>query len=262
MAAHSCGRVAEWLRPAPPAPADDFLTGSSGTVGGRRAAIRGLADRVLDVAWRRGPRGGDARTVLVVGIERPGSLMPALLDELRRSRHNVTVRVGPPGARGKFENLNALLAAEDLSAYDWLLVVDDDVEAPRGFLDRFLGAAERYGFALAQPAHRLASHAAWPVTRRRPLSVARETAFARETFDALLPFPDLRMGWGLDVHWAALARDRGWRIGVVDATPIRHTVKAAKAYDARPAIEEARAFLATHPYLPRDEADRTLRTFR
>ena len=25
----------------------------------------------------------------------------------------------------------------------------------------------------------------------------------------LLPFPDLRMGWGLDVHWAARAR---WRV--------------------------------------------------
>ena len=37
-----------------------------------------------------------------------------------------------------------------------------------------------------------------------------------------MPFPPLRMGWGLDSHWAALARENGWRLGVVDATPIRH----------------------------------------
>jgi hypothetical protein len=209
--------------------------------------------------------------VLVAGIERPDSLMPAMRAELTRSRHAVTVVTGPPGDRGKFENLNRLLDDQDLERYDWLIVVDDDVVLPRGFLDRFLAHAERHGFRLAQPAHRLASHAAWPVTRRRPASVARQTAFveigpvtafARETFATLLPFPALRMGWGLDVHWAAVAREREWPIGVVDATPILHTVPAAAAYPRDGAIAEARAFLAERPYLPRDEANRTLRTFR
>ena len=41
------------------------------------------------------------------------------------------------------------------------------------------------------------------------------------------------MGWGLDVHWAALARERGWPIGVVDATPVGHTLRPAA--DALPA---------------------------
>ena len=50
---------------------------------------------------------------------------------------------------------------------DWLLIVDDDVILPRGFLDRFLVAAEAFGLDLAQPAHAFASHAAWDVTRRR-----------------------------------------------------------------------------------------------
>ena len=30
------------------------------------------------------------------------------------------------------------------------------------------------------------------------------TAFHRDTFATLLPFPDVGMGWGLDVHWAAV----------------------------------------------------------
>jgi hypothetical protein len=139
---------------------------------------------------------------------------------------------------------------------------------PGGFLDRFLFLAERFSFDLAQPAHRLNSHAAWPLTRRRPLSVVRETpfveigpvtAFSRRTFSTLLPFPELRMGWGLDAHWAALARERHWRCGVLDAVSIRHRVApAASAYSREAAIAEARAFLAERPYLSARESQRTL----
>jgi hypothetical protein len=210
--------------------------------------------------------------VLVVGIDRPGSIMDAARAELRRSRHDVEVVTAPPGERGKFENLNALLADHPPDAFDWLLVVDDDVALPRGFLDAFLCAAERAGLRLAQPAHRLHSHAAWAVTRRRPGGTVRETtfveigpvtAFHRDAFEALLPFPEgLRMGWGLDVHWAAVARDRGWPIGVVDATPVGHTQRpAASTYPRADAEAEARAFLDGRPYVRRDEV-RTVRSHR
>ncbi len=155
---------------------------------------------------------------------------------------------------------------------DWLLLIDDDILLPRGFLDRFLFLAERFALDLAQPAHRLRSHAAWSVTRRRPFSVVRETpfveigpvtAFSRRTFSALLPFPALRMGWGLDAHWAALAREHGWRCGVLDAVSIRHrAAPAAAAYSREAALAEARAFLAERPYLPAREIQRTLATHR
>jgi hypothetical protein len=79
----------------------------------------------------------------------------------------------------------------------------------------------------------------------------------------LLPFPELRMGWGLDVHWAALARERGWRCGVVDAVPIGHrAAPAAAAYAREHAIAEARSFLAERPYVSARDADRTLTTHR
>ena len=66
----------------------------------------------------------------------------------------------------------------------------------------------------------------------------------------LLPFPQLRMGWGLDVHWAALAREHGWRCGVVDAVAIVHrAAPAASAYAREEAVAEARTFLAGRPYL-------------
>ncbi len=69
----------------------------------------------------------------------------------------------------------------------------------------FLFLAERFALDLAQPAHRLSSHAAWSLTRRRPFSVVRETpfveigpvtAFSARTFSTLLPFPDAAHGLG------------------------------------------------------------------
>jgi GT2 family glycosyltransferase len=281
LTAHSLGRLRAAL--APPAgagTAEDFLSGTSGTVGGKRGALLHARDAWLDVreaprrtrlrraARREPPR----RRVLAIGIERPGSLMGAARSELARSRHAVDVVTAAQGERGKFENLNALLAAHPPASYDWLLVVDDDVALPRGFLDAFLCAAERTGLKLAQPAHRLHSHAAWPVTRRHAGATARETtfveigpvtAFHRESFDVLLPFPeDVPMGWGLDVHWAAVAAEHGWPIGIVDATPIGHTQQPAGSGYVRDAAQaQARAFLQGRPYVRRDEV-RTLAVHR
>jgi GT2 family glycosyltransferase len=281
LAAHSLGRLrAALAAPTGAGPAEDFLSGTSGTVGGKRGALLHARDAWLDV--REAPRRArlrraarsepPRRRVLAVGIDRPGSLMDAARAELMRSRHAVDVVTGPQGERGKFENLNGLLAAHPPGAYDWLLVIDDDVALPRGFLDSFLCAAERTGLKLAQPAHRLYSHAAWPVTRRHPGATARETtfveigpvtAFHRDSFDVLLPFPEgLPMGWGLDVHWAAVAAEHGWPIGIVDATPIGHTQRPAGSGYARDAAEaQARAFLADRPYVRRDEV-RTLAVHR
>ena len=152
------------------------------------------------------------------------------------------------------------------------MVVDDDVVLPHHFLDRLLFLAEHFDFQLAQPAHRARSHAAWRVTRRRAGVVARQTpfveigpvtAFAHATFPALLPFPDVRMGWGLDMHWATLAREHGWRCGVLDAVAIRHSVApAGEAYSRAAAIAEARALLAERPHLTAAEAQTTLVTHR
>jgi GT2 family glycosyltransferase len=263
---------------------DDFLSGESGTVGGldvvRRAALD-IADDALEIASGRRRRlvlasreHPPRRRVLVLCVARPEHqpLVERIRGELSRSRHEVELCLGAPANRGKFENLNLLLEARDLDAHDWLLVMDDDIVLARGFLDRFLFLAERFELDLAQPAHRRASHAAWQVTRRRPRSLVRETAFveigpvtafARRTFSTLLPFPDLRMGWGLDMHWGALARERGWRCGVIDATPIRHrAAPVAGAYSREQALDEARAFLAERPHLNAREAQQTLATHR
>jgi hypothetical protein len=273
--------------PHPPAgasPSEDFLSGESGTIGGldalRRRALDVGADAFqiasgrrasLDRAARRHP---SKQRVLVLCVERAArrALVEAIGAEMARSRHEVEFNTCAPDGRGKFENLNLLLAAHPPYDRDWLLVVDDDIALPNGFLDRFLFLADRFHLDLAQPAHQLASHAAWRVTRRHPSSAVRETrfveigpvtAFRRTTFSTLLPFPELRMGWGLDMHWAALAHEHGWRCGVIDATPIAHReAPAASGYSREQALAEARSFLEQRPYLSASDAQQTLATHR
>jgi GT2 family glycosyltransferase len=280
MAAHSVGRISRALQARRDRvrgdAANDFLSGESGTVGGRRDALRALADLAMELRGasqllrvRRAAR-GFARRVLVLSVvraENAGTYARAVR-VLRRSRCEVVALERAPDGLAKFENLNALLAGVELGGFDWVLVMDDDVVLPSGFLDGFLWLAERYRLRLAAPAHRIRSHAAWRLLRRRWGSVVRETAFVeigpvtalhRDTFEALLPFPPVGMGWGLDAHWSWIARERGWPIGVVDLLPIAHLLAAAGAgYEREAAIAAARAFLADHPYLPVGESQRTL----
>jgi hypothetical protein len=275
-----------------------FLSGESGTVAGKRLTVtRTAADwayQLAGAATLAGPRldrlaaRQQPRRVLVLSIYRPGSLLPHALERLRSDRHEVGFAFGAIGdadpalgehtvltglAGGKFENLNRLLAAAaPASPPDWLIAADDDVELAPRFLDRFVALCERLELDIAQPAQTMRSHAAWRVTRRRPFSLARRTqyveigpltAFSRRAAAELTPFPELRFGWGLDNHWGALARERGWRLGIVDALPVRHEWRrVAATYTHADAIEEGRRFLAGRPYVRTEEAQRTLATYR
>jgi hypothetical protein len=263
---------------------ETFLSGEHGEVGGKRGALRRAADRALD-AWLLASgtlRRIDAlaartphRDVLVLGIySPPGPLIEAQRAHLASERHSVRIQLGSRADYhgGKFENLNALLENAGAGSPDWTIVVDDDVELPPCFLDRFVAVCERFDLQLAQPAQTLASHAAWRIVRRRPGSLVRETrfveigpvtAFRREAAAELLPFPPLRYGWGLDLAWGAIARERGWRTGIVDVLPVRHErAPVAASYSSDEAIDEAQRFLADRAYITSKEAQETLTTHR
>jgi hypothetical protein len=276
---------------------EDYLSGDAGDVThpwrrAKRAAGEvafTAIDRAALVGRRADALAGSAprQRVLVVGVYRPGSLLPAALGRLGSGRHEVRLAFGSTEAAdpalaehtvadrltgGKFENLNRVLIAAQPTDVDWLLAIDDDVRLPERFLDRFVGICERFQLDLAQPAQSQRSHSAWRVTRRRPASLVRETrfveigpltAFGRRAAAELLPFPELRFGWGLDLHWAALAAEHGWRLGVVDATPVRHeAATVGAAYRTADARAEAASFLANRPYLPANRAGDVVATHR
>jgi hypothetical protein len=269
-----------------------LLSGESGVVAGPRARTRArLADLADDaVLWMRlvpprlarAARAAASGRVLVLGLYSGdyAAFLERALDDLSHSRRELSFALGAldspapelaahtvaSGLRGfgKFENLNALLERASWRDQDWVVVIDDDVELPRGFLDPMLFCAERLRLQLAQPALRRASHAGWAVCRRERGTIARRTrlveigpltAFHRSVAVELLPFPALRMGWGLDLHWGGLALERGWRLGIVDAVPVRHEARAtASSYDRSEAVEELRRFLAGRPHIDRDTA--------
>jgi hypothetical protein len=279
---------------------EQVLSGESGIVAGPRrrtvAFARDLADDAA--AWARlvpprlaaAARRASPRAVHVVGVYGPDGArtMAESVANLRRSRHTVSVALGALGPRspalaaetvldglagqGKFENLNALLAAAPPRDPDWVIALDDDAELPRGFLGAFLVCSERFGLQLAQPAQRHASHAAWRVVRRERWCLARRTrlveigpvtAFHRSVAGELLPFPPVRMGWGLDAWWGGLALERGWRLGVVDATPVRHHTRlTASGYDRAAAVAEMAEFLENRPHIDRETALQVVERYR
>jgi hypothetical protein len=172
----------------------------------------------------------------------------------------------------KFELLNRLLADAAPDAYDHVLVSDDDIALPRGFVDRYLGLVERYDLALAQPArthdsfidHRFVEQLDGLDARRtRFVEIGPLFSVRRDALPLLAPF-DLAspMGWGYDFAWPVVMEEAGLAMGVVDATPVAHTLRPPVVnYDVGEADRAMRAYLATHPHLDREEAFRILEAF-
>lgn len=195
------------------------------------------------------------RKVLVASVDVAARRadLDIVVGDLRASRHDVTVTLPPLGDRGKFQNINIGLQNFNLDDYDWLLVVDDDVALRPRFLDTFLYVAEFANLKICQPAHLFHSYTTWDVTQRVWNSLAHVThfvecgpitAFHRDTFAHCLPFPETRWAWGIDVLWAEIARRQGFRIGVVDATPISHLREVAQSYGRQAATDEGHQLLA------------------
>jgi hypothetical protein len=236
--------------------------------------------RELDQAASSMPR----RRVLAMALYGPegAEQTVAALEELRSSRHDLTVALGALGGvapelaadtsragmhGGKFANLNRLAEEAAPLAADWILLLDDDVGLSGHFLDRLVCVAESFGLAMAQPALSRASHGAWEINRRRP-ALVRETQFveigpallvSREAWRELTPFPEAGMGWGLCLHWGALARRNGWKLGVVDAVPVRNESRPpAASYDRTDAKAAAAELLASHEHITHSEAESVL----
>ncbi len=213
---------------------------------GGRAKIEQLA---RDLGQRK------VQVIVPVDTSRPYDLR-ALIDCLRNSRHIVNIHVDVDEACGRSKKINRTVAERSILAsdMDWFLVIDDDVAVEPGFLDRFLAASEAAMLVLAQPAHRMHSHASYEVTQRNARSLVRRTRFVevgpvvavhRSVFHQVLPLPETRWGWGPDFLWADTARRLDWRIGIVDGTAIEH-LRPVNFANAKEAMREASEMLDLH----------------
>lgn len=260
-----------------------------------RSLLRWWHARV-SVASAPGPHTGRAArkpSVLVLGVYLADrrNTVSHLVDAFSRSlRFEVTQRwvaiAGePPDAavaavtverlrvvRPKFVILNRVLAQSGWQAYDYLLLCDDDIVLPRGFLDAFLGYQIACDFALAQPARTRTSHADRKFARAMRGIRARRTRFVEigplvsvrcDFAPRILPFDESSpMGWGYDFVWPVLAESAGLRLGIVDATPVDHSLRGqASAYSAGEASRAMIAYLDRTPHLKKQDAFTVLETY-
>lgn len=172
----------------------------------------------------------------------------------------------------KFSLLNRLLEGVDLERYTYLIVTDDDIELPGGFIDRYLRLVEKHGLSLAQPARThdsyidhyfVAALSGVEARRTRFVEIGPLFSIARDTFGLLLPFDESApMGWGLDLVWPVAFGAAGRHLGIVDATPVRHVLrKPVTLYTYDETDRKRVAFLKAHEHLTPDEAFVAVETY-
>lgn len=140
------------------------------------------------------------------------------------------MRKGP-----KWSCIGDLLQArpELLEQYDAFWFPDDDLEANTATLNRMFSFFHAFELALAQPALTRDSYYSWDNLLQRDDYILRFVKFVEvmaPIFDrpslkaCLKSFGESRSGWGLDWLWPELvAKGRTDRIGLIDATPVKHT---------------------------------------
>lgn len=174
--------------------------------------------------------------------------------------HTVAVVANPVP---KFELLDRITA--DAGEFDWIVILDDDIELEAGFLSDLVTSAMRYDFALCQPARTPDSEIEHAITQVQPGLAARRTRFVeigpclclrRDAVPHILPFGDQAgMGWGLDLVWPVRIEAAGLRMGVLDEVTVTHRMrKRGSTYDDRLAWDGMKALFQATPHLAFEEA--------
>jgi hypothetical protein len=240
------------------------------------------------------PAGRIRPSVLVLGIylaDRPNTVSHLVRGFAEATRYSVTQRwIALRGALPdpdiaavtvdrigelvpKFILLNRMLSQIDWRPFDYLVFTDDDIVTQRGFLDAFLGWQGQLDLALAQPARTQYSFADRKFCRQRKGIRGRQTRFVeigplfsvrRDLAPRIVPFDESSpMGWGYDFVWPVIAESAGARIGIIDVTPVDHSLRGqAVAYSNQAAGQAMQAYLARRRHLSKDEAFTVLQTFR
>lgn len=172
----------------------------------------------------------------------------------------------------KFVLLNKMLTREKLDQYDFIIISDDDISLPPRFLDTYLELVQEHDFALCQPArtadsfidhHFVTQLGGIKARRTRFVEIGPLVSLRRDVVPILLPFDEsAHMGWGYDFVWPYLVEKAGLRIGIVDATPVEHSMrKPVKNYSYEEADTSMHDYLSQNPHLSKREAFRILESY-
>jgi hypothetical protein len=173
----------------------------------------------------------------------------------------------------KWQLVNELISDPEKDVFDYVIVCDDDILIGKNFVDRFIAEQQSLDFALSQPARTWRSFTDHPIVRRRLFTRARQTnfveigplvSFRRDFFSAVFPFSlESPMGWGYDLTWPLIARDLNLTMGIIDGTPIDHSLRARSSlYSMSEAMDAMTSYLSTRAHIANAAAARTIRTFR
>ncbi|WP_036259821.1 hypothetical protein [Mesorhizobium sp. WSM3224] len=160
----------------------------------------------------------------------------------------------------------------DFDKFDWVMLCDDSVEMAYGFADSLIAVANHADLALVQPALTHDSFIVHPMGVQFPGLLARRTRFVEicpvvcmraDAAKLLLPFPpECQSGWGLDFVWPARIEAADLRMGIIDAAPVAHRVRAPiTGYNHEAARAEQDGVIAGEPSLTAGEAFRILEAF-
>jgi hypothetical protein len=159
----------------------------------------------------------------------------------------------------KFTLINRLLESVNLSNYRYVLISDDDIHLPPHFLENFLNLQKSLDFRLAQPARTSASYIDHAIVEQRPEALARQTRFVEcgpfvsaheSVYELLMPFEsESPMGWGYENLWSYRLGTRGFKMGIIDAVPVGHWLRAPRScYNAESAREDMDRLLQAYPH--------------
>jgi hypothetical protein len=172
----------------------------------------------------------------------------------------------------KMAILNRLLSDIELADYEYVMVLDDDIVIPDGFVDRYLEIKASRGFALSQPARTHSSYIDHYFVAQLMGIESRQTNFveigplfvvSRSAYSLILPLDERPpMGWGLDFVWPVLIERHGLSMGIIDASPVEHSFRQPVAYyDHTEADIGMKKFFAENEHLSYEETFRIFKSY-
>ena len=130
----------------------------------------------------------------------------------------------------KFENFYHFATNHDISKYDAIWIVDDDIQIDTQQINKLFQFFSKYDLDIAQPAFSLDSHISHPITLASSSCALRYCNFVengvmmlsnRALSKCLEVFKYGRTGWGVDYVCCRMI-DNGHNIGIIDNIICRH----------------------------------------